>query len=241
MSSTRRHRAVAAAVSCAAVLAVLGTIAVATHLGREHAATTMSTAAAPLREDQAARAGADDRVPDGTATAEQARDQLPLLTVATPLTTPAYDRREFGTAWADGEGCDARDDVLADWVSAPVRNGRCDVVGGTLYDVYTARTLSSPRDADIDHVVSLGDAWRSGAAHWDRATRQRFATDRIHLIPVSASANRAKGDKPPNTWMPDSMEYHCEYGRVVVGTKTRYALTITAAEREALARALATC
>lgn len=241
MSRKPHRRALAVALVVLAVLAVLGTIAVSTHLGRPERTTPVSTAAQPLGEDVAARAGTDDRVPDGTLTAEQARAQLPALPVAEPVTTPAYDRREFGTAWADGDGCDTRDDVLADWVSGPVRNGPCDVVGGTLYDVYTGRTLTSPRQADIDHVVSLGDAWRSGAATWDRPTRQRFATDRLHLVPVSATANRAKGDKPPNIWLPPLADYHCEYARIVIGTKARWKLTVTGPERDALAAALRSC
>ncbi len=52
---------------------------------------------------------------------------------------------------------------------------------------------------DIDHIVPLSEAWKSGASGWTTAKREQFANDLsiAQLIAVSASSNRSKGDSDP--------------------------------------------
>jgi hypothetical protein len=40
----------------------------------------------------------------------------------------------------------------------------CDVTSGEWLDHYTGRTYAVPAEIDIDHVVPLANAWRSGAS-----------------------------------------------------------------------------
>jgi hypothetical protein len=90
----------------------------------------------------------------------------------------------------------------------------------------------------------LANAHRSGGWAWDAATRRRFANDQEeprHLIAVTASANRSKSDKGPETWRPDDGGYWCTYADTWMDIKVRWALSVTSAELSALRDMLATC
>jgi hypothetical protein len=49
----------------------------------------------------------------------------------------------------------------------------CSITAGTWLDPYTGQTLTDSSEVDIDHVVPLANAWRSGAssAAWSTADR----------------------------------------------------------------------
>ena len=84
-----------------------------------------------------------------------------------------FERFRFGDAWSDEvnvefghNGCNTRDDVLRrDLANLVVRPGTCFAQSGTLHDPYTGTTIEFVRGPDtsnaveIDHVVSLADAW----------------------------------------------------------------------------------
>ena len=108
-----------------------------------------------------------------------------------------YERSLFGDAWtddvivADGRnGCDTRNDVLrrdlVEVVIKPGSNG-CAVLSGILHDPYTATSFAFQRgpgtsaEVQIDHIVSLSDAWQTGAQQWDEFTRRNFANDPRNL------------------------------------------------------------
>ncbi|MFD0343627.1 DUF1524 domain-containing protein [Streptomyces sp. NPDC127117] len=80
-----------------------------------------------------------------------------------------------------------------------VQDDQCRAVSGTWYSEYDGLTIDSVSRIDIDHVVPLKEAWRSGASEWTTPERRAFANDLVHsqLIAVSAGSNRAKGDKDP--------------------------------------------
>lgn len=184
-----------------------------------------------------------DRVPSGTPGAHMGRQLLAGLVVDAPLQGTAYRRDAYGPAWFDydANGCGTRDDVLLMWLHNTKTGKGCDVTDGQLVDPYTGGLIPEPGRIDIDHVVSLGDAWRSGAMNWDTDKRTRFANDVRHLVPTSAAQNRSKGDKPADRWMPADPVYHCDYALITIGTKRAYQLTITPAERDALTAALDRC
>lgn len=165
---------------------------------------------------------------------------------------PEYQRSEFGQAWADEDrnGCDTRNDILArDLARASFKEGTrgCVVLSGVLAEPYTGSTIEFQRGQDtsalvqIDHVVALGDAWRSGAWQWDAASRQSFANDPENLLAVDGQANQDKKAASADEWMPPDSGFHCEYATRQIGVKAKWGLSVTAAERAALARALAAC
>ncbi|WP_443072911.1 HNH endonuclease family protein [Streptomyces sp. S465] len=101
-----------------------------------------------------------------------------------------------------------------------------------------------PADAaaqfDIDHVVPLKEAWRSGAAAWTTQDRRAFANDLTHSQLVAVS-NRSKAEKDPANWQPPLADYRCTYSRAWISVKHAYGLTVDPAERSALDGMLATC
>ena len=157
-----------------------------------------------------------------------------------------YDRDLFDH-WvdADGDGCDARDEVLlAEARTPPGVTGRCSLVGGRWWSAYDDLIVRSARRLDIDHFVPLAEAWRSGARRWDADTRRRFANDLdypLTLIAVTASTNRAKRDRDPASWLPPFGAYRCTYVASWIAVKWRWRLTVDALERGALTVGLSGC
>ncbi|MFD8019124.1 HNH endonuclease family protein, partial [Streptomyces lavendulae] len=124
-----------------------------------------------------------------------------------------------------------------------VRDEQCRAVSGTWFSPYDDRTLTAASQVDIDHIVPLANAWRSGADTWDTPTRKAFANDleNPQLIAVSAASNRSKGDQSPDQWSPPSRAYWCTYSRAWTHIKHVYRLNVTEAERDQLNVMLDTC
>lgn len=163
-----------------------------------------------------------------------------------------YDRALFGQAWADVDrnGCDTRNDVLRRDLTAYVLKADthgCLVLSGTLHDPYTATTIAFVRGqrtstmVQIDHVVALSDAWQKGAQQWSTPWRTAFANDSLNLLAVDGPTNERKGDGDAATWLPPNKAYRCSYAVRQVAVKAKYGLWVTNAERDVLARILATC
>ncbi|MCL2786894.1 MAG: HNH endonuclease family protein [Micrococcales bacterium] len=185
---------------------------------------------------------------DTPAWAFKALDDLELA--AEPV--GAYKRTEFPhwkgasvTDWgwaAKPGGCNARQASLIRDAETVTVGAKCKVESGTWTDPYTLQVLTSPTQIDIDHVVPLAAAWRTGAWEWDKATRQKFANDPLVLVSVLASANRAKGDKAPQDWEPANKQALCSYAVRWVAIKATYNLGLESqAERTSLEGMLGTC
>jgi hypothetical protein len=93
----------------------------------------------------------------------------------------------------------------------------------------------------IDHVVALSNAWQSGAQALEAGTREMIATDPMNLLAVAGGTNQSKGDGDAATWLPPAKDFRCAYVARQVAVKTRYQLWMTAAERDAIGRALVSC
>ena len=82
-------------------------------------------------------------------------------------------------------------------------------------------------------VVALKDAHDSGGGAWDAAAKQAFANDLdnpAHLHAVDRSANRSKGSRGPDEWLPPNAEFRCTYVQEWVDIKSRYDLSMTEVE-----------
>jgi len=164
---------------------------------------------------------------------------------------PHYARTvDFGRAWldADHNGCDTRNDILRrDLTGILVRTGTngCVVVGGLLHDRYTGTTIAFSKahatEVQIDHVVPLHDAWELGAYRWTQAEREAYANDPLVLLAVSGPENESKGDKLADEWTPPNRAEWCDYATRTIAIHARYALPVTAGERQALGSLLTTC
>lgn len=177
-------------------------------------------------------------------TAGSALAALAQLPVKGRAPKTGYTRAQFGTGWKDpdGNGCDARRDVLArQAVGTPVRAGAHNcVLTATILDPYTDKQIPSS-GADVDHVVALGDAWQKGAQQIGAAQREALANDPLNLLAVTASVNRSKGDADSATWLPPVKAYRCPYVARQVAVKVKYRLWVTTAEHDAIAGVLAGC
>ena len=171
-----------------------------------------------------------------------AKSQLDKLVVAKAGSMKGYSREKFPHWRTTGDNCDVRDSVLKR-DGTKVKLSGCNVVAGTWKSVYDGKTLTSPTQVDIDHLVPLANAWRSGAAAWTTAQREDFANDLDdpQLVAVSASSNRSKGDQDPSTWKPTDPSSWCVYAEDWIAVKTHWKLTVTTAEKPALADMLEKC
>jgi hypothetical protein len=176
-----------------------------------------------------------------TAPAAQAFD-LPLTVAADQLS--GYERTLF-KHWidADKDRCDTRKEVLIqEAVSLPKLSSGCVFTGGKWISQYDNLATTDYSTLDIDHMVPLSEAWRSGAWKWSPAQREAYAndlTDPRALIAVTASLNRQKSDQDPSTWMPP--ENKCLYVSNWIAIKVRYSLTVDSAEANALTSLVAQC
>jgi hypothetical protein len=184
--------------------------------------------------------------------ANDALSLLRSLTVAPPRSMAGYSRDEFphwasdaaSFGWREPDGsCDVRDAALIRDGQGVQIDADCSITSGTWLDPYTGRTLANSFEVDIDHVVPLANAWRSGAssAAWSTADRGAYANDPEALLSTDAGANRAKGDKGPEAWKPPNRDYWCEYARRWIWIKSDWHLTVNPAEKSSLREMLGTC
>lgn len=165
---------------------------------------------------------------------------------------PDYRREAFGTRWADTDhnACDTRNDILARDLARPVfRPGThdCVVTSGTLAEPYTGHTIEFVRGegtsdlVQIDHVVALADAWRSGAWQWELGAHQEFANDPLNLLAVDGAANQEKEAARADQWLPPDNDFRCPYVARQIAVKSAWGLSVTDSERDAMADVLGDC
>lgn len=184
-------------------------------------------------------AAAPPNIPS-TATAQA---ELNALTVAAEGSSSGYSRDLFPHWITISGSCNTRETVLQRDGSGVTVNSSCYPTAGSWYSPYDGATWSDPADVDIDHVVPLAEAWRSGASSWSTSTRQSFANDLSYpqLIAVTDDVNQAKGDKDPAAWQPPRTAYRCTYAKMWIRTKYVWNLRLQSAEKTALQSMLNTC
>jgi hypothetical protein len=168
------------------------------------------------------------------------------LTIAPiPEDIPRYNRAEW-RHWIDEDGdCQStRHEVLIAESLAPVTytNAReCSVLTGYWIDPYTGQEVFEARALEIDHFIPLANAHRSGGWAWTPEEKQQFANyldDPAHLVAVTSSANRSKGDKGPEAWWPANEAHWCDYAATWIAVKQSWGLTATEDEWWALSETL---
>ncbi|MCL2085662.1 HNH endonuclease family protein [Candidatus Saccharibacteria bacterium] len=150
-------------------------------------------------------------------------------------------------SWNDSDrnGCNTREDMLIRDMFAVKLNkdNECRITNGKLYDYYIGETILwdnniSGGGIDVDHIVSKSDAWSSNGYGWERTRWVEFNNDPDGLLSVSASINRAKGDKNVSQWLPPNEAFHCRFVVVQVNVKFKYELTVTRSEGMEMNRVL---
>jgi len=176
-------------------------------------------------------------VPDPSAQVISAADALGMLDEITVGLEHrgGYNRDQFAV-WSDldGNGCDARQDVLAEEAFTTIARDGCGT-DGTWRSAYDGLTLSSEAEVEVDHVVALKEAWESGAWAWPVEFRISYANDTADsrtLIAVSAVSNNSKSDDDPANWLPSDPAAVCNYLIDWVAIKHRWHLTMDQTEWE---------
>ena len=87
---------------------------------------------------------------------------------------------------------------------------------------------------NVDHVVSLKDAYDSGAASWSASEKEVFANDKSNHVPSCVRVNSSKGSAGPKDFLRRSndgrgLEYEivrfCEYVQRYYAVKVEYGLS----------------
>ena len=213
-------------------------------------AATSGPTADPTDPGRASSPGDGTSAADRADAAAAARATLAGLPVRGKSPATGYDRQgDFGTAWLDvaRTGCDTRNDVLARDLTDIVRQGPCKVMSGDLVSPYTGGEIAFVRGnttstlVQIDHVVALENAWRTGAQQLTQAERQALANDPENLFAVDGHSNAQKRSGDAATWLPAATAFRCAYVEHQVAVKAQYRLWVVPAERDAMERVLTTC
>jgi hypothetical protein len=216
--------------------------------------TASSTSPATTQATSSSPSGTRSAQAQGTkaASAGTALAALEALDVKGRAPKTGYDRDQFGPAWTDTDrnGCDTRNDILArDLTGQTFKPGTrdCVVATGVLDDPYTAtwihfvRGQNTSTAVQVDHVVALSDAWQKGAQQLSASQRTAFANDPLNLLAVDGPTNAQKGDGDAATWLPSNKSFRCDYVARQIAVKATYKLWVTAAEKGAMTRVLASC
>jgi hypothetical protein len=166
-----------------------------------------------------------------------------LATIPIASEQPAgYSLTLFPWVDVDGDGCATDELVLArDSLDPPTLNAHCEPVTGRWFSPYDGLTWTSATDVTIDHVVSLKEAWDSGAFAWSAERRIAFANDlddRRTLRVVSESIDAAKQTNDPKHWMPPLESDWCRYLGDHIAIKARWSLTMDQGEADAIRETL---
>ncbi|MFB7371893.1 DUF1524 domain-containing protein [Streptomyces sp. NPDC056222] len=136
------------------------------------------------------------------------------------------------------DGCDTRAEVLLEEaVDAPRTGPGCTLTGGRWTSYYDGQTVTDPAALRVDHVVSLNEAWESGASGWTAARREKYANDLGSpgtLAAVTARSQKDKAGRDPAGWVPSSSTQYCRYVAEWLGTKLRWGLNADKDELETL-------
>ena len=146
-----------------------------------------------------------------------------------------YARDHWGD-WIDEDGdCqNTRAEILIRDSQTKVSFDGCRVVSGLWNLPYTGGSTTSASQIDIDHIIPLKWAHGHGGDRWSDAEKQAFANDPDNLLATSSSANRSKGAKGPDQWMPAINR--CSYARLWEGLIEKYGLVATTGEMAAIGR-----
>ncbi|RSX53346.1 deoxyribonuclease [Bifidobacterium dolichotidis] len=163
--------------------------------------------------------------------------------------TYSRDAFKWNAIDLDSNGCRTRDDILhrdLDNINVDAKDA-CIVKSGTLDDPYTGKTIAFTRGqstsaaVQIDHIVALKDAWRTGAYAWPDSKKHAYANDPFVLAAVDGPANQQKSDQAASTWIPSNYIAQCPYVASQIAIKQKYDLGVTANEKQSMLNVLNSC
>ena len=183
----------------------------------------------------------------------RARQRMPVITTVilvapVPPDIPEYDHSQW-KHWVDADGdCqDTRQEVLVRESLSEVEfeaDSRCRVATGWWHGAFTRKRVNDPSELDVVHRVPLQNAHRSGGWAWTPEKKEEYANYldvNLHLVAVTASVNRSRGEKGPEEWRPPDRVFWCDYALYWSAVKTKWELTMPREEANAVKEMLDTC
>lgn len=245
--SGRRALAAAALIGVAALLAGCTPLAPPATSPADGSTAPESSQLVDLAGEVEAAAEGDDPA----SFAADALDVLGKLDVAPRDEWQEFDREgSFGEGWQDPDsnGCDARNDALAASMTEVNRNrDGCRVDTGVFVDPYSGDEIDFQRGPDtsplvqIDHVVALANAWRTGAKDLSFEERVELSNDPMNLQATAGWVNDDKKSQDAANWLPPQESYRCTYVARQIVVKATYRLWVTQAEHDAMRDVLEGC
>lgn len=171
------------------------------------------------------------------------------LRIAPEVDAIGFTKDIFGEGWSDTDenNCSTRNDIFGRDLADAVRGeDGCQVVSGTLTDPYTGTVFTyeadpqTDDDVQVDHVVSLRNAWVTGGQELPTDLKTTFKNDPLNLVTVLGTSKDMKGDQNAAQWLP-ATPFACEYIGRQIAVKARYGLWVTPEEHAALKNGLAAC
>lgn len=178
-----------------------------------------------------------------------ARTALDKLPIKVALSTDNYKRSAFGGAsWNSWKACNTRQKILnRDIKTKKIAANDCTVISGHLDDPYTGKRIelkdksAVTKEVQIDHVVTLANAWQTGAQNLSEQQRDQLANDDLELLAVSSDSNQEKSSSDAGQWLPPNKSFQCEYVARQIAVKIKYSLWVTTNEKSAMSKVLTNC
>ena len=108
---------------------------------------------------------------------------------------------------------------------------------GFRQSLFTGAVNRSIPVLSVANVVTVREAWESGAWAWSASKRRSFINDRADvsvLALVIATSSQQRGDKDPAGWMPSTNANTCAYLSNWVAVKTKWGLAMDQRELTAV-------
>ena len=235
----------------------LGTLAIPFFIYFALFGSSSDNSSIPIATPSASETTSPSPSPKPTETAEaipkkkqgEALKALAKLPIKGRAPKTGYSREMFSDDWDYYNGCDVRNRILArDMVQFTLRSDSyCIIETGILEDPFTGQVIDFQRgvrtssEVQIDHVVSLSDAWQKGAQQLSSYERFMLYNDPLNLLAVWGPANSQKSDFDAAGWLPSKKSFRCSFVARQIAVKAKYQLWVTQAEHDSMTRVLATC
>ena len=108
---------------------------------------------------------------------------------------------------------------------------------GFRQSLFTGSASRSIPVMSVANVVTVREAWESGAWAWSASKRRNFVNDRADvsvLALVLANSSQQRGDKDPAAWIPSTNANTCAYLSNWVSVKTKWGLAMDQRELTAV-------
>ena len=184
-------------------------------------------------------------------------DSMSGITIAEADGSP-YRRKDWGSGWNIGQGCNIRQRLLAEQSKVQVRYGDpengCLVTYGVWDDLYSYRVLEGnpyqgdgeENDLDVDHIIPLSYVNSHGGYAWSHDRKVSYgksleAKNNGVYVAVSSTENRKKGDKGPADYYPANKNFYCEYSIRWRNIARIYGISLSRRDYDKVKRVLAEC